>query len=60
MQHRDGRWYPGQLEAYRKVGGISKGYVRYSTGFAETRPGSFEEGDWLRDALAAMPGTRVG
>ncbi len=39
----DGRWVDGNLEAYRQRDGVWSGWVRYSTGFAETRVGWFEE-----------------
>src|SRR4051794_12580769 len=44
VQHRDDRWYPGWLEAYRQDDGVWSGYVRYTTGLAETPIGWFEEG----------------
>ena len=40
----DGRWAEGSLEAYRTVGGVWSGYVRYSTG-----PGN-NHLDWLVEA----------
>jgi hypothetical protein len=43
VQHSDGLWYPGLLEAYRDVSGVWEGYVSYSTGSGETQLGWFEE-----------------
>jgi hypothetical protein len=44
VQHSDGLRYPGHLKAYRKVEGVWKGYVRYTTAPSETRLAWFEEG----------------
>jgi hypothetical protein len=43
VQHSDGVWYPGYLEAYRQVEGVWEGYVRYTMP-SETRLAWFEEG----------------
>jgi len=40
----EGRWVDGDLEVYRRLEGRWDGFVRYSTGFAETRIDWFEEG----------------
>ena len=40
----NGSWYPGELEAYRRVDGVWFGWVRFTTGLAETRLGWFPEG----------------
>ena len=43
VQHSDGIWYPGLLEAYRNLDDVWEGYVSYSTESGETQLGWFEE-----------------
>jgi hypothetical protein len=38
-----GGWYAGELQAYRRVGGDWSGFVRFTTGLAETRIDWFPE-----------------
>jgi hypothetical protein len=43
VQHDDGRWCEGWLEAYRQVDGVWSGFVRYWTGPGVNYLGWFEE-----------------
>lgn len=45
----DGSWYKGELQAYRRVDGQWSGWVRFTTGLAETRIDWFPE-DRIREA----------
>jgi hypothetical protein len=41
--HDDGRWYDGELEAYRKIDGRWSGRVRYSVAIGAQHIGWFTE-----------------
>lgn len=53
MHLKDGRWVDGWLEAYRKDDDGWRGWVRYTTGLAETRMRWFTE-DHIRATDASM------
>ena len=44
VKYRDGRWYPGWLEAYRRDRDGWHGYVSYTKAPSATYLGWFEEG----------------
>ena len=50
----DGRWYLGELRAYRRVDGVWSGFVHWTAGVGMTYVGWFSQ-DRLRGDATAPP-----